>query len=153
MLGKEYGDLGGGTVILASVDVVIDGRNHGRLFWVECRDVDPNPALVSSEFALDDGGTSYINDFLMDVFSPPSGPDCNECLEAFLAAHASVADAVIGDPEIVLNRLPEIFPITLAVPAPGTAWLFGLGAMLIPAIAVRPRKRRVSRSRYLPRSR
>ncbi len=141
--GREYQDLGGGTVFLASVDVTSQGRNHGRLFCVDCREVDPDPAAVSTEFALDGGGSSYINDFLMDVLSPPSGPDCDTCLEDFLTAHAAVADATIGDPELVLNRFPEIFPITLvAVPEPGTAWLFGLGALAIPFAATARRRRK-----------
>jgi hypothetical protein len=145
--GQVYNDVGGGTLFLSNEDVIIDTDgdnigdvNYGRLFCVTCVDLNPNPALASSQFPIEGGGESFINDLLMDLISPPSGPDCESCVEDFLAAHQSVLDVSIGDPEILLNRLPEIFPINelpTLVPVPGTIWLVWLGLGILAAARIR----------------
>jgi hypothetical protein len=145
--GYEYPDAGGGTVFLANADVVFDGRNYGRLFCGVCAELDPNPQLVSSDFAVAEGGTTYINDLLMELFSPPGGPPCEACIDDFLAAHSVVFAGFSNDVEIALNRLPELFPIealpgAASVPLPGTAWLLALALTMLTATGGSATRRR-----------
>lgn len=143
MAGFERTDAYGGIVFEALDEIVFTSggpatppRSYGHLYCVSCVDADLAAEVASSSFVTDEGFSAYINDYLL---TPPSGPDCEACLDDFLAAHTGLSGHS-GTPLVVhFDRTREFFA-SAAVPATGTMALLGIG--LVSLLLVNPRSGR-----------
>jgi hypothetical protein len=104
-------------------------RSYGTLYCASCVDADLAVAISSSDFVIDGGGSAYINDYLL---LPPTPPDCQTCLDDFLAAHTGLSGSEETPLRIDFDHTREFFfPGTAGVPIAGTPSLLALGLLAL----------------------
>jgi hypothetical protein len=136
-IGFERTDAYGGLVFQALDEIEFTSgtgapRSYGTLYCVSCVDANLAAEATSSDFVLDAGGSAYINDYLL---LPPTGPDCQECVDLFLASHVGASGHVETPLVVEFDRTREFFFGAAAVPVPATTGLLALGLLLMTAAA------------------